>query len=251
LEQAYGDRFTTLDVRLRALLLKTLLVHRAAWPAQDAALIETVFSDGQKRHANVQREEIARLYGFGTLDQDASRSCAYDRATCWGVGTLTSDAGQIFRLPLPQDLIGERIHKVLTVTACWFTPILPGRQSYRGIKLRIDEKEDGFEDALKSLGTKTSKEQHSAKQTWRGTAVHRRYEGLTAAKFDEGDAFEFKISRMFDDQEDVAPEVPFAVAVSIEAAGIPVYDQVLAQIDLNIRPQVPTPVVVGAGAAVS
>ena len=186
------------------------------------------------------------MYGFGSIDQDASRSCVAERATGWGIGALSTDEGQTFRLPLPEGLIGQRVPKTLTATACWFTPIVPGRQSYRSIKLRIDEKESVFAKTLKLLGARTAKDQHSSQQTWRGTIVHRRYDGKSLAKFEDGNFIELKVSRMADNQADEVPEVPFAIAVSIEAAGVPVYDQVIAKIDVQVRPRIPQPVPVGA-----
>ena len=69
------------------------------------------------------------------------------------------------------------------------------------------------------------------------------------AKFAKGNQFEFKISRMSDAVQDDVPSVPFAIAVSLEASGVAVYDQVLSQIDIAFRPLIPQPVVVGAGPA--
>jgi hypothetical protein len=245
LEDAYGSRYTSLTDPHRALLLKTLLLHRARWPAADAERIEAIFGLGEKRHVTKVRADLARLYGFGALDQDASRSCAFDRATGWGIGALTNDQGQTFQLPLPEGLIGNRVPRALTATACWFTPIVPGRQSYRAVKLRIDENESAFEAALKFLGAKRSKDQHASQQTQRGTIVHRRWEGRSVAKFQKGGLIEIKVSRMWDNQEDQVPEVPFALAVSIEAGGdIPIYDQVLSHIDIALRPRVPQPIAV-------
>ena len=246
LEDAYGEQFTSLEARYRSLLLKALLMNRTRWPTADAERIERIFGAGEKRHATKVRADIARLYGFGLLDQDAARTCVFNRATGWGVGALSKDDGQVIRMPLPEALIGQRIPKALTATACWFTPILPGRQSYRAVKLRIDEKESFFKRALQVLGAKTSSDQHSSQQTWRGTILHRRYEGKSLAKFKNGDFFDVKISRMWDDQVDEVPEVPYAIAVSLEAEGeVPVFDQVIAKIDIGLRPRIPTRVVVG------
>lgn len=246
LEDAYGNRYTALNDPHRALLLKALLLHRTKWPAAaDAGRIEAIFGLGEKRHITKVRADLARLYGFGALDPDASRSCAFDRATGWGIGALTNDQGQTFQLPLPEGLIGNRVPRALSATVCWFTPIVPGRQSYRAVKLRIDEKERAFETALKFLGAKRSKDQHASQQTQRGTIVHRRWEGRSVAKFQNGGLIEIKVSRMWDNQEDQVPEVPFALAVSIEAGGdIPIYDQVLSRIDIALRPRVPQPITI-------
>jgi hypothetical protein len=243
LEAAYGERYSQLTDPYRALLLKAILLHRVKWPVAEVERIERIFGAGEDRHPTKRRADLARLYGFGTLDQDSAISCALSRATGWGVGALTNDAGQTFQMPLPEGLIGQRVPRVLTATACWFTPIVPGRQSYRAVKLRIDEKESNFAESLKSLGTKISKDQHDSRQTQRGTIVHRRWEGTSAAKFQNGNLVEVKVSRMWDDQEEQIPQVPFAIAVSIEADGdIPIYDQVLSHINVALRPRVPQPV---------
>lgn len=243
LELAYGNRYTGLSDRHRALLLKTLLVHPAKWPVDDAERVERIFGNGENRHYTKKRADIARLYGFGALDQDASLSCAFSRATGWAVGALGHDEGQTFQMPLPEGLIGQTVPRALTVTVCWFTPIMPGRQSYRAVKLRIDEKEDEFGEVLKAFGTATSQNQHDSRQTQRGTIVHRRWEGRSAARFQNGDVIEIKVSRMWDDQEDQIPQVPFAVAVSIEAGGdIPVFDQIISHISVALRPRVSQPV---------
>lgn len=246
LEDAYGETFTNLPNVQRALLLKALLIHGARWPSEDSERIERIFSLGEKRHANETRADIARLFGFGMMDQDASRSCVFNRATGWGVGSLSKDQGQIFRLPLPEGLIGQRVPKALTATACWFTPITPGRQTYRAVKLRIDEKEDIFSKVLRLLGAKdVSKQQHTSHQTWRGTVLHRRYEGKSLSKFQDGEALEIKVSRMSDAYDEAVPEVPFALVASLEAEGdIPIFDQVLSKIDIGLRPRIPQPVVV-------
>jgi hypothetical protein len=117
------------------------------------------------------------------------------------------------------------------------------RWRYRAVKLRIDERETDFAANLKNLGAKMSKDQHDSRQTQRGTIVHRRWEGNSAAKFQNGDLIEVTVSRMWDNQEDQVPQVAFAIAISIEAHGnIPIYDQVLSHIDVELRPRVAQPV---------
>lgn len=245
LQNAYGDRYTQLSDPHRALLLKALLLHRAKWPVNEAARIEMIFGVGEERHFTRKSADLARLYGFGALDQESALSCAVSRATGWGVGALENDQGQTFQLPLPEGFIGQRVAKSLTATVCWFTPIIPGRQSYRAVKLRIDENEFNFGVSLKSLGAKRSTDQHDARQTQRGTIVHRRWEGSSVSNFKNGDVIEVKVSRMWDDQGDQIPQVPFAVALSIETgADIPIYDQVLSHIDVALRPRVSQPVAV-------
>lgn len=239
LEAAYGDQFTGLNSHHRALLLKTLALHRAMWPVSEEERIERIFGQGQDRHYQKKRADIARLFGFGVLDTDATASCAFSRATGWGVGSLLPDQGQSFRMPLPESLIGQREHRTLTATVCWLSPVLPGRATYRTTKLRIDEGEVGFEPMLAGLGAKLSSHQNDGRHTQRGTVLHRRWEGQRACEFDDGDEIELKVSRIGDDPEETGAAALFAVALSLEAGGdLPIYDQVLQHIDVEIRPRV-------------
>jgi hypothetical protein len=242
LEDAYGDRYSRLVDPFKALLLKVLILHRAKWPTASEELVEKVFGQGQDRHFSAKRADMARLFGFGILDQDESVTCAFSRATAWAVGKVENDKGQIFRMPMPECLNGQRVTKALSATVCWFAPIKPGRQTYRGAKLRIDEKEDRFGEDLKSLGAKVSHHQLDSVAARRGTIAHRRWEGAAAANLQENLEFQFKISRIKD--ESGVDEIPFALAVTIEAEGnLPIYDQVLNHIDVALRPRIPTAVV--------
>lgn len=245
LEESYGRGFLDLPDAHRALLLKALLVHRTQRPTTELQLIETVFGQGQQRHHSVQKAEIARLYGFGSIDEDASTFCAFNRATAWATGEVQADRGLSFSLPLPIGLNGQTVAKAITATVCWFSPILPGRQGYRAVRLVVDEGDVGFSDVIQSLGTKVSSNQLDSNGTRRGTVFHRRWDGQRAANFQVGTTLEIKVSRMPDIVADAPDLVPFALAVSIEAdADIPVYEQVLQGIDIGLRPRVPQPIVV-------
>ncbi|MEY9755630.1 S8 family serine peptidase [Bradyrhizobium yuanmingense] len=245
LEDGYGEAFLNLPDAHRALLLKALLVHRTRRPVAELQLIEKVFGQGQQRHHSVQKAEIARLFGFGSLDEDASTFCAFNRATAWATGEVRADRGLSFSLPLPIGLNGQAVTKAITATVCWFSPILPGRQGYRAVRLVVDEGDVGFSEAIHSLGTKVSSNQLDSNGTRRGTVFHRRWDGQKAANFHVGSTLEVKVSRMPDVAADAPELVPFALAISIETdANIPIYEQVLQGIDVALRPRVAQPVIV-------
>lgn len=245
LEESYGQGFLNLPDAHRALLLKALLVHRTRRPTAELQLIETVFGRGLRRHHSAQKAEIVRLYGFGSIDEDASAFCAFNRATAWATGEVQADRGLSFSLPLPVGLNGQAVAKAITATVCWFSPILPGRQGYRAVRLVVDEGDIGFADTIQSLGTKVSSNQLDSNGTRRGTVFHRRWDGQRAANFQVGTTLEIKVSRMPDVTADVPDLVPFALAVSIETdAHIPIYEQVLQGIEVGLRPRIPQSVVV-------
>jgi hypothetical protein len=244
LEEGYGDTFLNLPDAHRALLLKALVVHRAQRPTDELERIERVFGSGQDRHASLQKADIASLFGFGELDEDSSTSCAFNRATGWATGELRENGGLAFSFPLPEGLVGQRVTKAITATVCWFSPIFPGRQGYKAIRLVVDEQEPTFGPLIASLGTKASSMQLDSNGTRRGTVYHRRWDGQRAANFQLGTALEIKVSRMPNIAANTAELVPFALAVTIETdANIPIYEQVLNLIDVRLRPRIRQPVV--------
>jgi hypothetical protein len=245
LEEAYGDVFLNLPDAHRALLLKALVVHRAQRPTVELDRVERVFGAGQDRHATLQKADIASLFGFGELDEDSSTSCAFNRATGWATGELRENGGLAFSFPLPEGLIGQRVPKAITATVCWFSPILPGRQGYKAIRLVVDEQEPSFGPLIASLGTKASSLQLDSNGTRRGTVFQRRWDGQRAANFQVGTSLEIKVSRMPNIAANTAELVPFALAVTIETdENIPIYEQVLNSIDVALRPRIRQPVTI-------
>ncbi|WP_316232896.1 S8 family peptidase [Bradyrhizobium sp. SZCCHNPS2010] len=245
LEDAYGEGFTGLPDAHRALVLKALVVHGSKRPNGGLELVERVFGRGEERHHSKKKADVARLFGFGELDLDSSAACAYSRATAWSVGEVRADRGVVFALPLPQGLIGQAVPKSITATVCWFSPIAPGRQGYRAVRLVIDEREQGFGQLIASLGTRAGSNQLDPNGTGKGTVFHRKWEGNRAANFQVGNRLEMKVSRMPDNYTDLPEVVPFALAVTIETeAAIPIYEEVLASLAVGLRPRLPQPVAV-------
>ncbi len=81
LEAAYGEAFTALSHMQRAVLLKALLVHSAAWPKDGSALIKQILGpDDNKKHVQ-QKDNIRRFLGYGLADPDLAIACVDDRAT--------------------------------------------------------------------------------------------------------------------------------------------------------------------------
>lgn len=46
-------------------------------------------------------------------------------------GSIRKDGAQIFRLPVPPSLSGERLARSMRVTLAWFSPVNPSRAHYR------------------------------------------------------------------------------------------------------------------------
>jgi hypothetical protein len=175
LEATYGAEFLSLPTINRAVLLKALLVHPARWPDDMAELIRRTIGPAGRGQASRQKDNIRRFLGYGCVDADDAVACAADRATFFATGTLQRDCTTTIAVPVPVAFGGQaRPHK-LAATLAWFTPVSPGRKSYRSCKLKIlDPTEIG------ALAVSAHSNQPDSNQTNRGTVFTRCWSGDSA-----------------------------------------------------------------------
>ena len=66
-----------------------------------------------------------------------------------GLGVIRKDGAQVFRMPVPPSLSGERLPRAMRVTLAWFSPVNPSRAKYRLAALEAaafneaNDKDDG------------------------------------------------------------------------------------------------------------
>lgn len=231
LEDAYGATFLALPHHQRAALLKALLVHTAAWPSESAALIKSILGPADPKQSVRQKENVRRFMGYGLVSPNDAISCASDRATFWAVGSLGQESRCSIQVPLPVCMSGQARAHSMTASLAWFTPIHPGRQSYRSVKLSLLAPEDFTE--LRVLPAKT---QPDFNQASKGTVFSRRWEGDKAPTLTTRSSIELVIQREADRGSKVDELVSFGVAVSVAMPGVvEVYAQARAR--LGVRPQ--------------
>jgi hypothetical protein len=234
LENVYGDQFLSLPHHQRAVLLKSLLVHTAFWPDESAAMIKEVLGPSDNRQNVRQKDNIRRFLGYGFVDADAAVYCAEDRATFWAVGVIGQEKKRSVTVPLPACLSGQaRLHS-LHATLAWFTPVRPGRQSYRSVKLSLIVPED-----LSGLRADPTKTQPDQNQSSRGTVFSRHWRGQRAPTIAPDGTLEVSIQREPDRGAKIDETVPFGLAITIAMPGmVQVYDQARALVGLPVRPAV-------------
>ncbi|MBI4000558.1 MAG: S8 family peptidase [Nitrospira defluvii] len=232
LEAAYGEEFTSLSQAQRATLLKALLVHTASWPLVTSQLIKEVLGPADNRLHVRQKDNIRRFLGYGFVDADAAISCTEDRATFWATGNLPREQAVTVQVPIPICINGQARHHALFGTLAWFTPVLPGRQSYRAVRLTLTES-----DELSALRVESSRVQPDHNQSRRGTVFSRRWEGAAAPIVGANQVVTLTVQREPDQGSTIDEDIPFAVAVTLTMPGIAqIYNEVRAR--LAIAPRV-------------
>ena len=234
MDRGGGSLHADMEGQYRAVVVKALLVHRARWGSRTAFLDRQYGPHGQGKHSE-RRDNISRLLGFGFPNMVEALSCAPNRATLVGYGTMAAGEANIHRIPLPQSLERVTEPRTLTVTVAWFSPVNRRHQAYRRAKLEVS----ALTDLKTAAGVSRSGGQPSSYSVPRGTVFHGTYIGAKAVAFvDDGHV----VLRIYC-REQTGPldqSIRYGIAVTIEAGeGIPVYDEVRARLAVPVAARVP------------
>lgn len=232
LDAAYPE-FSALDPRQRAVLLKALLVHPARWPDQKAALIRSVIGPVGGHHSHI-KDNIRRFLGFGYVDADEAVACAEDRATFWATAELHRDRVSTISVPVPAVMNGQARPHSISTTLAWFTPVTPGRKTYRSVRLQVLKP-----DGLERLAVTPASGQPDHNQTNRGTVYNRCWEGNHAPVVGPNGTIDLVVQRDPDSGAQIDEPVPFGLAVSISMPGlVGLYEEVRQRLGLAVRQRV-------------
>ncbi len=235
LEQAYGRIFLGLPHARRALVLKALFAHGARWPDATADLIRATLGPHGRGQAPKQKDNVRRFCGYGVVDPSDVVACAADRATFWATGTIGPEEAVRIEVPVPQCMGGKAQPHELAATLAWFTPILPGRQSYRTVRLSLLDPQE-----VADLQVAAAREQPDANQAKRGTLLSRRWSGDRAPIVHSRMFVSLTVQREPDQGEAIDDPIPFALAATLAMpAVVELYDEVRARLAIAqpVRPR--------------
>ncbi len=234
LEETYGAEFLRLPAINRAVILKALLVHPARWPDDIAELIRRTIGPAGQGQASRQKDNIRRFLGYGCVDADEAVACASDRATFFATGTLQRDRTATIAVPVPVAIGGQARPHMLAATLAWFTPVSPGRKSYRSCKLKILDPTE-----IDALAVAAYKNQPDGNQTNRGTVFSRCWSGNSAPVVGPDMTIALQVQRDPDQGAIVDEPVIYGLAVTLTMPGeLRIYEQVRARIAPPIRTEI-------------
>lgn len=226
LEAAYGDAFLQLAPINRAVLLKALLVHPARWPEDIATLIRDTIGPWGQGQSSRQKDNIRRFLGFGCVETDDAVACAADRATFFATGTLPRERTVTIDVPIPLAIGGKAQPHMLSATLAWFTPVAPGRQSYRNCRLKLLQPAE-----IEALAVRAHSLQPDQNQTNRGTVYSRCWTGDAAPVVAADMTIPLVVQRDPDQGAIIDEPVVFGLAVTLAMPGeIALYDEVRARV---------------------
>jgi hypothetical protein len=224
LEDAYGEEFTSLPHRQRAVLLKALLAHPARWDDETTDFLRELLGPADPKLHTRQKDNIRRYLGYGFVDADEAVACATDRATFWVTGEIPSEQRMSIDVPVPSCINGQALPHGLWATLAWFSPVRPGRGLYRAVRLNLLNPE---EDQLRDLRVTGSKRQPDTNQARRGTLVSRRWIGNRPPIAGPNTTIRMMVQREPDQGEQFDEALPFGLAVTLTMPGVnEVYDEV-------------------------
>lgn len=218
-----------------AVLLKAMVVHGADW----GDLYDIVRKYGPEfshphgaARAAQEKDFVASWIGYGSVNEERALTCASNRATLIGFGTVAKDRAVAFSAPVPPGLGGKVVWRRMSVTLAWMSPTSPSTQKYRQAKLWVTPPDN--------FGTnRQSTPNHNTVR--RGTVQHEVWEGNgRAVPLIEGGTFTCRINCM-EDAPELRDGVRFAICISLEVpveAGIDIYGEIRDRLSLQVRPEV-------------
>jgi hypothetical protein len=217
-----GSLLADMDPQFYAVVVKALLVHSAQWSGNDELLKEICGPADKRRHVE-RGENSCRFIGFGVPDITAALECSTNRATLVGFGTIRPESAHSYRIPLPSCLERVTDPRSLTVTVAWFSPIKPGHQSYRCVRLEAAP----LSPPIQVLGVNRRKSQPADPSVKRGTVFHEHFHGMSAVPFIDGGHLVLGVWCKEDAGLDETMPVRYGIAVTIEAeTALPVYSEI-------------------------
>jgi len=233
MDRERGSMLADMDPQFYAVAVKCLLVHSARWNANDVMLKEICGPEDKRRHVE-RAENSCRFIGFGIPDVADALECAPNRATLVGYGMIPPESAVSYRIPLPGCLERVTDPRSLTITLAWFSPIKPGHQSYRCVRLEAAP----LHPPLEVLGVKRLKGQPADVSVKRGSVFHERFYGTSAVPFIEDGHLSLQVWCKEDAGASEDDPVRYGIAVTIEAeTALPVYDEIQARLRVRPRPQ--------------
>jgi hypothetical protein len=196
-----------------------------------AELIKATVGPWGRGQASKQKDNIRRFFGFGTVDASDAVACAADRATFFATGSLHRDRSTTITVPVPLAMSGKALPHSLSATLAWFTPVSPGRKSYRTCRLKILKPL-----TISDLGVSAHSWQPDENQTNRGTIFSRCWEGHDAPAVTADMTIPLVVQREPDQGTPVDEPVAFGIAVTLAMPGvIDLYDEVFARVQPPVR----------------
>ena len=201
-----------------ALLTRALAVHSSHWP-QEAHTQYSKMKNHLGSHRHLQaKEDTCRYFGHGALNVDRMLHSPENGATLIGYASIKKDGAQIFRVPLPSCLSGERVPRTMDITLAWFSPVSNRRVQYRlaGLEALI-ETEDGEHD--KTWGLRMKSGWLDSNLNSRGTVWSRRLvnETATVPNYDDEAELVVRVQCMDKSGGGLNPDddIEFAIVVSL------------------------------------
>ncbi|GJL80223.1 MAG: hypothetical protein NPINA01_32120 [Nitrospinaceae bacterium] len=227
-----GSLLVDMPPEFYAVVVKTLLVHRAQWNGKSDLLKEICGPDDGRRFVE-RAENVTRFLGFGVPNILEAMECANNRATLVGYGELPPNQAHNYRIPLPSSLERVTDPRALNITLAWFSPVKPGHQSYRCVKLEASP-----DEPLTALGVERRKgDQPADASVKKGTIFHERYHGNRAVPFIDDGHLSLKVWCK-EDAGGIEEAVRYGIAITIESElEIPIYEEIEQRLRVTPRPR--------------
>ena len=221
-----------------ALLCRALAVNAARWPDDARDLYnEEKANLGPHKHARA-KEEVCRYFGYGVITPELMQRSPDNGITMVGFGSIRKDQAQIFRMPLPASMAGDRVPRSMCTTIAWFSPVNPARAQYRLASLEAVVADDIDEEEDKGWGLELKSDGPDANMVKRGSVWSRRLVNRILTVPDFGEDADIPICVQCRDTSNggLSPDddIAFALVITLAVEADVQYD-IFDEIEQKIR----------------
>lgn len=227
-----------LDRRTLALLTRALVVNAGAWPESRNIYLAEASTLGHVHHI-AQKKHVAKQWGFGRVEPLRALESPASGATLIGTGVLRRDRAQVFDVPLPPSLSGQKIGRDIRVTIAWNSPVDSVSSTYRLAKLEAQaDTADATKDNKWGLDVKS--DALDINMIGKGTVWSHRLRPRirTAPAYGENAVLPIRVQASGPVSQD--DDIHYAIAVSLEVevgTEIDVYQEIQDQLRVRLSPR--------------
>ena len=228
-----------------ALMTRALAVNAADWSGEALAHYADAHAQFGPHQSLRAKEDVSRHFGHGHLSLGRMTDSPAGGVTFVGLGTIQKDQGQIFDLPLPPSLSGQRVPRSMRVTLAWFSPMNGARARYRLASLQAiaaDANEEGDEDKDGGWGLLLKTDGPHDHMIRRGTVWSRRLKHgrLAGPAYEEGQTIPIRVQCMDASGGGLSSQlrIRFAIAVTLEVeveVEYDIHEETRTQIEQRLR----------------
>lgn len=228
-----GDDKHWLEMRTRAVMLKTLLAHGTTW-GDVGDRLDSAYPPRDPKQWSPRRNAITQFLGYGRQNISRVVGGAGNRITLLAQDVIHAGERHEYVIPVPAPMLNNRELRTVTTTLSWTCPMTHTTADRRAVTLQLTGSMNNTKSIWDGIG-RDGRAQPNITTANRGTLIHMTQHGKKLMTDGNGRMVigVQANSKVGFEQHDV----PYALAITLEV-GVAVRSQLYAEVRAEIEQRV-------------